>query len=147
MVKPYPCNPSCHQTYNVFPFRFTYSNLRLPQRQGTGDCCLDRRQRYGVPIWRREVSCDRKWRKEKWLGGFPALRQSHLHTYLNILQHCLLSVAAFPPKWPLITIWWCLHELRLMIWCSNVQWSQSSDRAAQLHHRPAVICHDRSRDL
>lgn len=90
---------------------------------------------------------------ERPLGGSLAQSPSHLHTYLKILQHCLLTVAAFLSK-----TWQMTHsDCRLIVFSFNESDERSADQVYsevsqvteqhQLHHRPAVICHNCSCDL
>lgn len=67
---------------------FTYLNLQLPRRQGTGECCLDRRKDKQGPDMAEEGVIMLQKMKE---GGCLANSPPRIHTYLQILRHCLLA--------------------------------------------------------
>ena len=62
--------------------------------------------------------------RERWSGGCLAHRPSHLHTYLKILQHCLLTVAAFPSKTGPMT----RSDYRLIMFSFNKSDERSGDQ-------------------
>lgn len=56
---------------------FTYLNLQLPERQGMGDCCLDRKTINKVTARRGQRYCYRKQKSQRWLDAGLALSPSH----------------------------------------------------------------------
>lgn len=66
----------------------TYLNSQLPRRQGTGECCLDRRKRQTRS---RHGRGSDNVTENKGREGCLANSPSRLHTYLQILRHRLLA--------------------------------------------------------
>lgn len=65
-----------------------------------------------------------KTRREKQSGGCLAHGPSHVFTYLKILQHCLLTVAAITSKTGPMTH----SDYRLIVFSSNKSDERSGDQ-------------------